>query len=58
MRLLMVAHTDAPWTPHYSRFFVGRGDTVLVVTFAPGRIEGVETEFVGFEPFDFRKNKK
>jgi len=58
MRLLMVAHTDAPWTPHYSRYFVGRGDRVLVVTFAPGRIEGVETEFVGIEPFDFRRNKR
>ena len=58
MRLLMIAHTDAPWTPHYSRYFKARGDKVLVVSFAPNRIEGIDTEFVGIEPFDFRKNKR
>ncbi|HOW71755.1 MAG TPA: glycosyltransferase [Phycisphaerae bacterium] len=58
MRLLMVAHSDAPWTPHYSRYFKARGDEVLVVTFAPDRIEGIETVFMGVEPFDFRKNKR
>jgi len=57
MRLMMVAHSDAYWTPFYARFFASRGDQVLVVTFAPDRIDGVDTEFVGVEPFDKDSNK-
>lgn len=60
MRILMVAHTDAPWIPHFTRFFTARGDTLLVVSFAPYEVDGVkgiDVEFVGIEPFDKYKNK-
>jgi L-malate glycosyltransferase len=57
MRILMLGHSDSPWVPHYSRFFSQRGDDVLVVSFAPNPIEGIEVAFVGAEPFDFTKNK-
>ena len=58
MRIALVAHTNAPWTPHYARFFAGRGDTVLVVTFSPKVIEGIDTVFVGVEPWDMQKNRR
>jgi len=57
MRILMVAHSDAPWTPRYARHFVACGDDLLVATFHPDKIEGVNTEFIGVEPFDQYKNK-
>jgi len=60
MRILMIAHTNAPWTPHFARFFTERGDTLRVVSFAPHKLDGVDgidVEFVGIEPFDLNKNK-
>jgi L-malate glycosyltransferase len=57
MRLLLVAHSDAPWTPHYSRYFAARGDVVRVVTFAPAPIEGIDTVYVGARQFDKDRNK-
>jgi len=60
MRILMIAHSDAPWTPHFARFFTDRGDTLLLVSFCPSKldgIDGVDMEFVGIEPFDKYKNK-
>lgn len=60
MRVLMVAHSDAPWTPHFCRFFLARGDALKLVSFAPfplDGIDGVDMEFVGAEPFDMRRNK-
>lgn len=57
MRLLIVSQTNVPWTPPYSRFFVERGDAVLVVSASPEPIDGVQTEFIGVEPFDKFKHK-
>lgn len=57
MRMVMLSHTVAPWTPHYARYFAARGDEVLVITMSPHVIEGVRTEFIGAEPFDKYKNK-
>ncbi len=58
MRILMIAHTNAPWTPYYAGYFHQRGDRVLVVSFAPDPIDGVEMEFVGNEPFEKYGNKR
>jgi glycosyltransferase involved in cell wall biosynthesis len=52
MRLLMISDADAPWTPHFARFFTARRDDLLIVSFAPGLLdgaEGVPLEFVGTE---------
>lgn len=57
MRILMLCHVDAPWTPLYSRYFVQRGDVVKVLSFSPGKIDGVDAEFIGNEPFDIHKDK-
>jgi len=60
MRILMVAHSNAPWTHHFCRFFQSRGYDFVVVSFAPFEIDGVANvhmEFVGIEPFDKSKNK-
>jgi hypothetical protein len=55
MRIMMVAHSDAPWTPHYARFLKQRGDTLLLVSYAPYELDGadgIDMEFIGIEPFD------
>ena len=60
LRIAMIAHTNAPWTPHFARFFLERGDAFLLISFAPYPLDGVEeadVEFVGVEPFNFRRNK-
>jgi len=57
MRILMIAHSISPWTPQFANFFKSRGDDVVVATFSPNKIEGIDTEFVGIEPFDPFKNK-
>jgi glycosyltransferase involved in cell wall biosynthesis len=52
MRLLMISDADAPWTPHFARFFTARGDDLLIVSFAPGVLDGVDgvpLQFVGTE---------
>jgi len=54
----MVAHTNMPWTAQHAQFFQARGDTVRVVTFHPDRIDGVDSVFVGVEPFDKHANKQ
>lgn len=60
MRILMIAHSRAPWTPHFARFFSRRGDAFKLVSFSPGPLDGVDgidLAFVGIEPFDMHKNK-
>jgi L-malate glycosyltransferase len=58
MRILMIAHTISTWTPQFANFFKSRGDDVVVVTFSPDKIEGIDTEFIGIEPFGRFKNKR
>jgi len=57
MKILMISHTKAIWTPYFSRFFISRGYKVLVATFSPEPIEGVDTEFVGVKGYDKLLNK-
>jgi L-malate glycosyltransferase len=57
MRIALVAHSDAPWTPHYTRYCLSRGDTILLVSFAPRGIEGVEMEYVGPKEYDPTRHK-
>jgi len=53
----MIAHTNAPWTPLYARYFASRGDEIRVVSFHPDRIEGIDVEFVGVEDFSKYQHK-
>ena len=60
MRIVMVSHSTMAWTPQFARFFRDRGDDLLVASFTPDPldgVEGVEMEFIGVEPFDPRRNK-
>ncbi len=52
MRIALVAHTDAPWTPILARAFQARGHQVRVFSFAPDEIPGVERVFLGKRPYD------
>ena len=47
MRIVLLSHADAPWTEHYSRFLLGRGHEVHLVTFHPKPVEGVVYHYVG-----------
>jgi glycosyltransferase involved in cell wall biosynthesis len=57
MRIAMLMHTNTPWAPLYARWFLARGDEVLVVSFHPDRLAGVPSVFLGVEPFDKYRNK-
>jgi glycosyltransferase involved in cell wall biosynthesis len=57
MRIAMLMHTNTPWAPLYARWFLARGDEVLVVSFHPDRLPGVPSVFLGVEPFDKYRNK-
>jgi len=58
MRIAMIAHTDAPWTPRYSRWLLAHGHEVRVFSFCPDQIDGVDTVFVGRLPYAPLKDKK
>jgi len=57
MRILMVAHSNAVWTPHFVRFFTSQGHALIVVSFSPEKLDGVDIKFVGIDPYDRHKNK-
>ncbi|MGQ9662696.1 MAG: glycosyltransferase [Kiritimatiellia bacterium] len=57
MRVLMIAHTQATWTAYFARAFINRDYATKVLSFSPERIQGVDTEFLGIEPFDKFSNK-
>ena len=57
MRVAMLMHTNTPWAPLYARWFLARGDEVLVVSFHPDRLAGVPSVFLGTVPFDKYRNK-
>ena len=47
MRIAMVAHTNAPWTPHYARYFLSKGHSVRVLSFSPNPLEGIDVVHLG-----------
>jgi len=57
MRIAIIAHSNAPWTAPYSRFFRREGHDVQVISFHPDAIDGIPVEFVGREPFDPQEGK-
>ncbi len=57
MRIALVAHSNAPWTAPYARFFRREGHEVRVISFHPDPIDGIPVEFVGREPFDANEGK-
>jgi glycosyltransferase involved in cell wall biosynthesis len=47
MRIAILGHTNAPWTPYYARSFQQKGHVVKVGSFASDPIEGVDCEWLG-----------
>ena len=43
LKIALVAHTNAPWTPHYARFLLSRGHEIWLGSFAEDRVEGLDT---------------
>ncbi|HET6373735.1 MAG TPA: glycosyltransferase [Candidatus Polarisedimenticolia bacterium] len=46
MRIALISHTSAPWTPKYARRFLLRGHGVRVFSFSPDPLEGAEVVFL------------
>ena len=46
MRIALLAHTNAPWTPHYARHFQSAGHEVRVFSFSPDPLDGVEVMYL------------
>ena len=57
MRICLIAHSDSPWAPFYSRYFRDRGHALLVVSFHPKRIPGIPMHYVGVKAADGRLPK-
>lgn len=57
MRILMVAHSVAGWTPYFARFFASRGDELLVASFSHHELEVIRIEYLGAKEYDSTKNK-
>ena len=47
MRIALMAHSNSPWAPPYSRFLRDRGHPVIVISFHPKQIPGIQVEYVG-----------
>lgn len=47
MRIALIAHADAPWTPRYARSFQSAGNEVTVYSFEATSIPGVRTVPLG-----------
>jgi L-malate glycosyltransferase len=58
MRILLVAHSIATWTPYFARHFMQRGDQVLVASFSSEALDGIPMEFIGIKLYDAFKDKK
>jgi glycosyltransferase involved in cell wall biosynthesis len=58
MRILLIAHSIATWTPYFARYFMQRGDEVLVASFSPEKLDGIPMEFIGVEPYDPERDKR
>ncbi|MFO0972648.1 MAG: glycosyltransferase family 4 protein [Phycisphaerae bacterium] len=57
-RIAIIAHADAPWTAPYAQHFRAAGRDVRLISFHPDRIPGVESVFVGAEPFHPNRHKR
>jgi glycosyltransferase involved in cell wall biosynthesis len=47
MRIALIAHSNSPWAPHYSRHFLESGHALKVVSFHTQPIPGVPVDNVG-----------
>jgi glycosyltransferase involved in cell wall biosynthesis len=56
-RIALIAHSDAPWTPHYVRAFREAGHAVALLSFCPDAVEGAENVFLGRLPYDSARGK-
>jgi glycosyltransferase involved in cell wall biosynthesis len=54
VRVALISHADAPWTPHYARFLVERGHDVHVITFHPKPLAHGTVHYVGARAADGR----
>ncbi len=51
LRVAMVAHSDAPWTPLYGAALQERGHVVKIGSFHEAKLAGLDCEFLGTRPF-------
>jgi L-malate glycosyltransferase len=47
MRIMLVVHTASAWAEPFANYFKARGDTVLVASFSPNPMEGIDTAYIG-----------
>ncbi len=52
LRVALIAHSDSPWAPPYSRYLRDRGHPVIVISFHPKQIPGIQVEYVGVKRAD------
>ncbi len=54
MKIALIAHSNAPWTPYYARFLSERGHDVHVISFQPKPLAHGTLHYVGARAADGR----
>jgi glycosyltransferase involved in cell wall biosynthesis len=54
VRVALIAHSDAPWTPEYARYLAQRGHDVQVISFHPKPLAHGTLHYVGTRAADGR----
>jgi glycosyltransferase involved in cell wall biosynthesis len=57
VRIALVSHTNAPWTPIWAERLAARGHALRVFSFHPESLDGVDVRFVGTGEFDKYRGK-
>lgn len=57
MRIALLSHTNAPWTPIWAERLAARGHALRVLSFHPGPLDGADVRFVGAGEFDKYRGK-
>src|SRR5712671_3288300 len=57
MRVGLIAHSNSPWAPFYARYMRERGHDLLLISFHPKVLQGVDQRYVGAEEADGRLPK-
>jgi glycosyltransferase involved in cell wall biosynthesis len=47
MRIVLISHTDSPWTPPYAGYFQEQGHDVHVISFHPKPLPGIQVHYFG-----------
>jgi len=52
MRVGLIAHSNSPWAPFYAHYFRERGHDLLMISFHPKPIPGIDLHYVGTQSAD------